>query len=300
MEPTEFIWLNGEFLPWDESKVHVLTHTLHYGGGAFEGIRVYKTTRGPAVFRLLEHMERLHYSMSALDMQIKWSAADLSELTCELLKKNKLEQGYIRPLVYFAYGIMGLNPRKSEVHAAIACWPWGAYLPHEAIDVRVSKYIRIHPRSTIADAKLCGHYLNSMLAALELKNTKYHEALFLDADGFVAEGPGENFFIVKNGELITPPTGTILPGLTRKTIMELARDLGLKVHEGALTLDQALSADEAFFTGTAAEVTPIRSINDKTLGSAAPGPITSKLKEKYLDVVYGRSPEYDRFLTFIA
>jgi branched-chain amino acid aminotransferase len=299
MEATKFIWMNGAFVPWENAKIHVMTHTLHYGSGAFEGIRVYKTDRGPAVFRLREHMERLHYSADALAMQLPYSVEDLCAATIELLKQNELEQGYIRPLAYYGYGVMGLNPLKCPIDMMIACWPWGAYLPVEQADIKVSSYIRIHPRSSITDAKICGHYVNSIVAVLELHGTKYHEALFLDAEGFIAEGPGENFFMIKDGTLYTPPLGPILAGITRSTMIEIARDQGMTIEEKPLSLEQAFKADEAFFTGTAAEVTPIGSINDQPIGSGTCGPITKKLQKGYLDSVYGRDPSYARFLTYV-
>jgi branched-chain amino acid aminotransferase len=300
MQPTKYIWMNGTFTPWDEAKVHVMTHALHYGGGAFEGIRVYKTDKGPAVFRLREHMERLLYSAQAIGLIIPHSADALCEATCELLTRNALEQGYIRPLAFYGYGVMGLNPRNSPTEIAISCWPWGAYHTVEQVDIKVSSYIRIHPRSTVADAKICGHYVNSILAVLELKGTKYHEALFLDADGNIAEGPAENFFMVQNGILTTPPLGTILAGITRQTILELARDAGIPVAERAITLDEALSANEAFFSGTAAEVTPIKTLNDQVIGDGTVGPVSAKLKSLYLDIVYGRNRSYEKFLTFVS
>ena len=299
MESTEFIWMNGTFVPWSEAKVHVLSHSLHYGGGAFEGIRVYKTAQGPAVFRLQEHMQRLHYSAGVLSMAIPYSVEQLCATTCELLKRNKLEQGYIRPLVIYGYGVMGLDPSNAPLEVIISCWPWGAYIPVEAADIKVSKYIRIHPDSTVADAKICGHYVNSILAVLELKGSRYHEALFLDTNGFIAEGPGENFFMIKDNEIITPPLGTILAGITRATMIEIARDNGFTVTEKRISLKDALAADEAFFTGTAAEVIPIGSIDDTPLGDGKAGPISLALKTAYLDAIYGRNTDYNKFLTFI-
>jgi branched-chain amino acid aminotransferase len=298
METTPYIWMNGEFVAWENAKVHVMTHALHYGDGAFEGIRAYKTDRGGAVFRLREHMERLVYSAGVLAMQLPYSVDQLMSATTELLRRNNLQQGYIRPLAFYGYGVMGLNPRNAPVEVMIACWPWGAYLPVEAADIKVSKYIRIHPRSTVADAKICGHYVNSILAVLELRGTKYHEALFLDDAGNIAEGPGENFFIIRGNELITPPLGTILAGITRSTLLEIARDSGLSVVERPLTLDEVYEADEAFFTGTAAEVTPIGSIDDKPLKSNGAGPVSLMLKERYLNAVHGRTPQYEKFLTY--
>lgn len=299
MQATDCIWMDGSLVPWHEAKVHVMTHTLHYGDGAFEGIRAYKTERGSAVFRLREHIERLHYSAQALGMSLPYSVEQLCAATCETLKRNKLEEGYIRPLVIHGYGVMGVHPRNSPVQVIIACWPWGAYLPVEAADIKVSSFIRIHPDSTVADAKICGHYVNSIMAVLELKGTKYHEALFLDSEDNIAEGPGENFFIIKKREIITPPLGAILAGITRATLIELARDRGYQVTERAISLSEALSADEAFFTGTAAEVTPIASINDAPLNGGKAGPVSLELKEAYMDVVRGRNRSYDRFLTFV-
>ncbi len=298
MEPTKYIWMNGGLVPWENATVHVMTHALHYGDGAFEGIRFYKTSSGPGIFRLREHMERLVYSASVLGMIIPFSIEQLCEATCELIRANEIVQGYIRPLAYYGYGVMGLNPRNSPTEMMIACWPWGKYLPVEQADIKVSSYIRIHPRSTIADAKICGHYVNSILAVLELKGTKYHEALFLDSEGMIAEGPGENFFIVKNEEIHTPPLGTILAGITRSTIIQMARDAGITVRERGISLDEAYDADEAFFTGTAAEVTPIGTINDSVIGSGKIGPITNVLKSRYLDAVVGNTDSYRGFLTF--
>lgn len=299
MQATDYIWMDGTLVPWADAKVHVLTHTLHYGDGAFEGIRAYKTERGAAVFRLREHMERLHYSAKALGMQLPYSVEQLCEATCETLKRNKLEEGYIRPLIINGYGVMGVNPRNSPVQTIIACWPWGAYIPVDAADIKVSNFIRIHPDSTVADAKICGHYVNSIMAILELRGTKYHEALFLDADENIAEGPGENFFIIKNREIITPPLGAILAGITRATMIEIARDRGFTVTERRFSLAEALAADEAFFTGTAAEVTPIGSIDDRPLSGGKAGPISLDLKAAYLDAVRGKTPKYEKFLTLV-
>lgn len=299
MDATELIWMDGSFVPWHEAKVHVLAHSLHYGDGAFEGIRAYKTERGPAVFRLAEHVDRLFYSTKALGMQLPYSTAQVCDAICETLRRNKLEQGYIRPLAIHGYGVMGVNPRNSPVHLIVACWPWGAYLPVEAADVKVSNFIRIHPDSTVADAKISGHYVNSIMAILELRGTKYHEALFLDSNDMVAEGPGENFFIVKHREVITPPLGAILAGITRATIIDIARERGFTVTERPIPLSEALGADEAFFTGTACEVTPIASIDDRLLGGGKAGPVSLEIKGAYLDVVYGRSAAHQKFLTYV-
>ncbi len=292
--------MNGSFVPWNDARVHVLSHGLHYGSSIFEGLRAYKTEKGTAIFRLKEHMDRFHYSAEAIRMKLPYSADDLSSITLELLKRNEVEACYIRPHATFGYGTMGLNPATAAVDVTIACWPWGAYLPISSANIKVSKYIRIHPRSTVADAKIGGHYVNSILAVQEVQGTQYHEALFLDYEGNIAEGPGANFFIIKDREIITPPCGTILPGITRASVIEIARDKGFVVTERKLTVAEAQDADEAFFTGTAAEMTPIGSIEDKSLRIGAPGPITSELKQAYLDAAYGRSHRYTKFLTFVS
>lgn len=299
MDTVEFIWKNGEFIKWEDCTTHVISHTLHYGGGAFEGIRCYQTERGTAVFRLKEHMERLHYSSKAIGMTLNYSVDDLCEATLSLLKKTRLAQGYIRPLAFYGTGQMGLRPGKASKELIIAAWPWGAYLPHETVDVKISSYIRIHPKSTIADAKICGHYVNSILSVLELNGTNYHEALLLDSEGYIAEGPGENFFIVKDETVYTPARGTILPGITRDTIFKLSEKYNYPVVEKKITPEEAFNADEAFFTGTAAEITPIQSIDDKQIGKGGVGPITAKFRDGYLDVVYGRDESFDRFLSYV-
>ena len=300
MITTDFIWMNGKQIPWAEANVHVLTHTLHYGAGAFEGIRAYKTDKGPAIFRLQEHVDRLFYSSEAVKLAIPFSKQQIFDAICETIKVNKLEQGYVRPLVYYGYGVMGLNTKGAPTDVAIACWPWGKYLAHDMVDIKISDFIRIHPRSTISDAKICGHYVNSIMASLEVRGTEYHEALFLDYEGNVAEGPGENFFMVKDGKLHTPSLGPILAGITRSTIIEIANNKGYEVIERKIKPDEILAADEAFFTGTAAEVTPIRSISKTVLKSGdTVGPISKVIQTAYADIVYGRDPEYSKYLTVV-
>lgn len=299
MQETEWIWHKGEFVKWHDAQVHVLTHALHYGSGVFEGIRAYETPKGPAVFRLKEHMERLIYSSKILAMSVPYSVDELCNVTVELIRRNKLKHCYIRPIAFFDYGVMGLNPRDSKTAVSIACWPWGAYLPHEMVDLKTSSYIRIHPRSTVADAKICGHYVNSILAVLELRGTKYHEALLCDANGNVMEGPGENLFLVKNGKISTPALGGILAGITRSTVMQIARDNGIEVTERVIRHEELFSADEAFYTGTAAEVTPIRSVDDRVIGSGTIGTITKDLRDRYLACVTGQVEQYARFLTVV-
>ena len=299
METTKSIWFNGKLIPWEEANIHVMTHALHYGGGAFEGVRAYETERGAAVFRLEEHTERLFYSAKALKMEIPYSQDEINQAILDTIKDNELQHCYIRPLAFYGYGKMGLNPKGVQTETIIACWPWGAYLPHEAVDIKTSKYIRIHPKSTVSDAKITGHYVNSIMAVQELEDTKYHEALFLDYNGNIAEGPGENLFIIKDGKLSTPPLGTILAGITRDTIFKLCVSLGLELTERTLTEEDVYKADEAFFTGTAAEVTPIASLNDQVLGDGKPGEITKKIRDNYQDIVHGRNSEFESMLSYV-
>lgn len=299
MQTTETIWQNGKFIPWSDAKIHVLTHALHYGGSAFEGIRFYKTAQNPAIFRLADHVDRLFYSAKTLHMSLPYSKDEVIDVIKQVARNSKLESGYIRPIAFYGYSKMGVNPIGNPVEFVIACWPWGVYLPHDHVDVKTSNYIRIHPNSTVIDAKLSGHYVNGILASLELQGTHYHEALFLDTEGRVTEGVGENFFMVKNGVIHTPKLGGILAGITRDTVIKLADKLGFEVIEVDISLDEAYQADEAFFTGTAAEVTPIRSVNDKILGDGKIGVLTSAIKKAYHDMVEGKNPDFIDYLTFV-
>lgn len=298
MKTTESIWHNGVLKPWEESTTHVLTHTLHYGGGAFEGIRFYDTDKGPAIFQLKAHIERLIYSSEVLNMQMKFSLDEICDAVLELVQSNGLKSGYIRPLSYFGYKEMGVSAKNNPAELIIANWPWGKYLPYDMVDIKVSKYKRISPETTVIDAKLCGHYVGGMLSSIELEDTHYHEALFMDHDNNIAEGAGENFFIVKDKVLYTPSLGHILPGITRATIIEIAEFYGYKVVEQKVTLEQALNADEAFFTGTAVEVTPIKSINDQVIGDGVVGEVTAFIKQTYDDVVHARNNDFIKYVTF--
>lgn len=298
MKTTETIWHNGVLKPWEESTTHVLTHTLHYGGGAFEGIRFYDTDKGPAIFQLKAHIERLIYSSEVLNMQMKFSLDEICDAVLELVQSNGLKSGYIRPLSYFGYKEMGVSAKNNPAELIIANWPWGKYLPYDMVDIKVSKYKRISPETTVIDAKLCGHYVGGMLSSIELEDTHYHEALFMDHDNNIAEGAGENFFIVKDKVLYTPSLGHILPGITRATIIEIAEFYGYKVVEQKVTLEQALNADEAFFTGTAVEVTPIKSINDQVIGAGVVGEVTAFIKQTYDDVVHARNNDFIKYVTF--
>jgi len=300
MQKTKYIWMNNKLVPWNEAKIHVLTHTLHYGSGAFEGIRCYKTDKSPAIFRLREHVNRLFNSFSIFKVKIPYNRKEIEKAIIKTVKVNKLTGGYIRPIIFFGYGKMGLqNLQGCKVNVAIACWPWPAYLGEEPLKVKISSYIRIHPKSTQVNAKLCAHYLNSILASLEAKEAGYDEALLLDYKGHIAEGPGENVFIVKNNKLLTPKLGTVLPGITRDSIITIAKDLGYVAKERDITVKELLNADEALFCGTAAEVTPIGQVNNAVIGNGKTGIITKKLHDKYLEIVQGKDKKYSKWLTYM-
>lgn len=300
MEKTQSIWFDGALVDWDDAKIHVLSHALHYGSSVFEGIRFYKTDKGPAIFRLQEHVDRLFYSAESLFMEIPYTSQEIFDAIVETVAKNGVEQGYIRPICMHGYGKMGISPVGAEVNTAIAVLPWGAYLPERPIKVKVSKYIRIHPQSSITDAKIGGHYINSILSHTEVKKEGYDEALLLDYEGNVAEGPGENIFMVKDGKLYTPPLGTILSGITRNAVMKIASDMGIEVQEKKMTLQELKDADEVFFTGTAAEVTAIGIIDETTIANGEIGETTAKIKEFFHRIVTGKEPQYESWLTYTS
>ncbi len=299
LKPTKYIWMDGKFVAWKNATIHLITHTFHYGAGAFEGVRFYDTPNGTAVFRLKDHTKRLFYSAKAIGVKMPYSQKAINEAILTLLKKNKVKGGYIRPIVWYGAGHMGVNPINAPVNVAIASWPWGAYLAHESIKMMTSSFIRIHPKSTVSDAKINGHYANSIQAILEVKKKGYDEALFLDYKGNVAEGAAENVFMVKKNVLITPPKGSILPGITRESIMTVAKGLGYKVQEKTIKLKDLYAADEVFLTGTAAEVTPVRLIDKKKIGSGKPGPVTKALNVAFMDIVQGKNPKYKKWLTYV-
>lgn len=291
----EEVWLDGGFIKADKASVPLLTHSLHYGSGVFEGIRAYKTERGTAVFRLKDHVKRLFFSATTIGVKIPYSPKQIEEAILTLVKRNSLEEGYIRPLAFYGQR-MGLYPIGAPVHIAIACWPWGKYLAKERVDVKISKFMRLHPASSVMGAKISGHYSNSILASLEAKKAGFDEALLLDHKGNVAEGPGENIFFVKGKTIYTPKKEAILPGLTRDSVITIAKDLGYKVVEKDIKPSEIKSFDEAFFTGTAVEVCPIAKIdNNKFLKSDA----SSKIREVYMDVVKGKAKKYSKWLTTI-
>lgn len=298
MQPTQFIWKNGRIIPWHEATVHVLAHGLHYGSAIFEGIRFYNVMGCPTIFKLSEHIQRLFYSASHLAMKIPYTEKEINEAIINIIRVNKINEGYIRPLAYYGYGSMKVVPNEDlPVEVIVACWPWGDYLPVKSVDVKTSSFIRIHPKSTIADAKISGHYINSILAGLAIKNTHYHEALLLDAEGYVAEGSAENIFIVKNGQLITPPVGTILEGITRNTVIEIANYYHIPVEQHQFTKQEIMQADEAFFSGTAVEITAVRSLDDCIIASGETGPITKKIQAAYKKITYGQLLHFKKCLT---
>ncbi len=295
------IWMDGKLVEWRDAKVHVLTHTLHYGFGVFEGIRCYKTESGPAVFRLDEHIQRLFRSAHILNMTIPFTQAELTQACLHVLKANELQSGYIRPLIFYGAESMGLNPAKCLVHAIVAAWEWGAYLGEEGMEngirVKTSSYTRHHPNITMTRAKAVGNYSNSILAKTEAIACGFDEALLLDPEGFVSEGSGENIFILRQGKLITPPLDSALDGITRNTVISLAEGLNLPVLEQRFSRDEVIIADEAFFTGTAAEITPIRELDGRKIGIGHAGPVTKTIQKLFFDVVYGRHTQHNNWLT---
>jgi branched-chain amino acid aminotransferase len=297
------IWLDGEMVDWREAKTHVLTHTLHYGMGVFEGVRAYKAAQGTAIFRLAEHTERLFRSAHILGMPMPFDRDQINAAQLAAVRDNDLESGYIRPMCFYGSEGMGLRADNLKVHCMVAAWPWGAYLGEEGmtkgIRIRVSSYTRHHVNAVMCRAKANGNYMNSMMALKEALDTGYDEALLLDAHGFVMEGSGENIFIVRDGVLYTPDLTSALDGITRRTVIQLAEEEGLKIVERRITRDEVYIADEAFFTGTAAEVTPIREVDGRLVGSGSRGPITEKLQSKYFDVVHGRSAAHVDWLSVV-
>lgn len=298
------IWMDGEFVPWREAKVHVLTHTLHYGCGAFEGVRAYKTDQGPAIFRLAEHTQRLFNSAKILRMPMPFTEQALIDAQCEVVRQNQLSSCYIRPLVFIGAERLGVSPKGNRIHVIVAAWSWGAYLGEEGmargIRVKTSSYTRHHVNITMTQAKAVSNYTNSILANMEALDDGYDEALLLDASGFVSEGAGENLFVVKDGVIYTPDLSAgALNGITRNTVMHIAKDLGIEVVQKRITRDEIYIADEAFFTGTAAEVTPIRELDRVSLGSGARGPVTERVQQAFFDIVNGRNAQYSHWLTHV-
>ncbi len=297
------IWLDGELVPWREAKTHVLTHTLHYGMGVFEGVRAYKTVNGTAIFRLQEHTDRLFRSAHILRMPMPFDKASINQAQRAAVRENHLQSAYIRPMCFYGSEGMGLRADNLQVHVMVAAWEWGAYLGAEnmqkGIRVRTSSYTRHHVNVTMCKAKANGNYMNSMLALNEALSCGYDEALLLDPEGYVAEGSGENIFLIRDGEILTPDLTSALDGITRKTVVQLASEIGVPVREKRITRDEVYVADEAFFTGTAAEVTPIREVDNRCIGDGSRGPLTERLQTLYFDQVLGRRDEHPEWLTLI-
>lgn len=305
------IWMDGCWVEWREAKVHVLTHTLHYGLGVFEGIRCYDAeattpgqTAGPAIFRLEEHIDRLFRSAHILTMKIPFSFEEVMQACTEVIQKNHLRSGYIRPIAFYGAEGMGLNPASCKVHVSVAAWEWGAYLGEEGmkngIRIKTSSYTRHHPNVTMTRAKTVGNYPNSILAKTEALSCGFDEALLLDTEGYVAEGSGENIFILtRKGILLTPPLDSALDGITRDTVIQLAKEMDLTVKEQRFPRDEVWIAEEAFFTGTAAEITPIRALDGRQIGAGIAGPVTKNIQKLFFDVVHGRHPRHKEWLTFV-
>ncbi len=296
------IWIDGELVDWRDAKIHVLTHTLHYGCGAFEGVRAYNTSKGTAIFRLREHTERLFNSAKILRMKIPYTFEQVMEAQKQVVKANKLESCYLRPLTWIGSEKLGVSPKGNTIHLMIAAWAWGAYLGEEGlkkgIRVKTSSYTRHHVNITMTQAKAVSNYTNSILANMEVTDEGYDEALLLDSAGFVSEGAGENIFVVKGGKVYTPDLSAgALNGITRNTIFAICQDLGLELIEKRITRDEVYICDEAFFTGTAAEVTPIRELDRIPLGAGSRGPVTEKIQAAFFDIVNGRNPKYAEWLS---
>ncbi len=300
---TDFVWMDGALVPWDQANVHILTHTLHYGTGVFEGVRCYKTAKGPAVFRHREHIERLAASAHILGYQLPYGVDEIMEAVRLTIRENRMEECYIRPLAWLGTENRGLNPKGLSVHVAVAVWPWGKYLGDEAanrgIRVTVSSFTRHHPNITMSKAKATGIYINSVLAKQEAVRMGFDEAILLDPFGNVAEGSGENIFVVRNGKIKTPPAVSVLEGITRDSVMTIAEDLGIPLVEQLFPRDEMYIADEIFLTGTAAEITPVREVDHRTVGAGMVGPVTRKIHDTFFNAIQGRDEKYSRWLDIL-
>lgn len=297
------IWFNGELVEWRSATTHVLTHTLHYGMGVFEGVRAYETPDGPAIFRLQDHTKRLFNSAKIVGMQLPFTEEQINRAHIDVVKANNLASCYFRPMAYYGSGKLGVAPKQDDVQVILAAWAWGAYLGEEGmrkgIRVRVSSFTRHHPNVTMIKAKANGNYMNSIMANTEATRDGYDEAILLDVQGYVVEGSGENIFTVRDGVLYTPALDVALDGITRRSVIAIASEMGLKVVEKRLTRDELYVADEVFFTGTAAEVTPIREIDGRQIGIGERGPITAEIQQRYFDIVQGKNPKYRDWLTYV-
>lgn len=305
MNAAKFIWMNGKFIPWNDAKVHVLTHTLHYGNGVIEGTKAYKTAKGYAIFRLNDHTKRLIESAKMTLMDIPYSVEELNNAQCELIRRNAFEGAnvYLRPFAFLGYGVMGLYHKDAPVETALAAWEWGAYLGEEGlrrgIRLKIASMSRPANTSNMGKAKAVANYLNSQMAKFEAVECGYDEALLLDDQGYVAEASGACFFMLKDGELISPPNDNSLASITQKTVIEMAQTLGMTVTRRRITREEIYIADEAFLTGTAAEITPVREVDARIIGKGERGPITETIQSGYFDIVYGRNPDFEHYLTYV-
>jgi branched-chain amino acid aminotransferase len=302
VEPADKIWMNGDLVDWEKATVHVLSHALHYGTGVFEGIRCYETPQGPGVFRLGEHMERMHRSAKIFLMEIPYSASELAAAVVDLIRINGLRSCYIRPIAFRGYGEMGVNPEANPVEVSIAVWPWGTYLGDDALKngvrMTISSWRRHDPNIIPPMAKVTGAYINSVIAKVEAVRKGFDEGILLNSQGFLSEATGENLYIVREGEIVTPPLAAgVLPGITRETVIKIANDLGIPVRESFLTRADAYLAEEMFCSGTAAEITPVREVDDRVIGD--PGPVTLSIQQKYFEIVRGEDEKYHDWLTFV-
>lgn len=298
-----FIWFDGKLVPWREATTHVLTHTLHYGMGVFEGVRAYETAQGPAIFRLQDHTDRLFRSAHILGMKLPFGKEEINAAHLAVLKENGLKSGYFRPMAFYGSGKLGVAPKKDDVQVIVAAWPWGAYLGEDALEqgirVKTSSFTRHHVNITMCKAKANGNYMNSILANNEATADGYDEALLLDVEGYVAEGSGENIFIIRKGKLYTPDLTSALEGITRDTVVTIAQEMELQIIEKRITRDEVYTADEAFFTGTAAEITPIRELDRRQIGEGKRGPITTEIQARYFACVKGEDKNHTDWLTFV-
>jgi branched-chain amino acid aminotransferase len=304
MNEAQYIWMDGEIVPWADAKIHILTHTLHYGNGVFEGTRAYKTEKGLAIFRLKEHTKRLLNSAKITLLKHPYTQEELEQAHIDILRANTFNSNvYIRPIIFLGYGKMGVHHVDAPVHASVAAWEWGSYLGDEGLEngirVKISSFTRNSVKSTMGKAKTAANYLNSQMAKFEAIEAGYEEGLLLDSEGFVAEGSGECIFIVRDGKLISPPNDNSLESITQETVLELASEMNIPIERRRVTRDEVYICDEAFFTGTAAEITPIKEVDARIIGNGSRGPITEKLQSAYFDVVYGRNPDYEHYLTYI-
>lgn len=298
-----FIWFNGKLVDWRDANIHVLTHSLHYGMAVFEGVRAYQTDQGPAIFRLDEHTKRWFNSAKIFQMEMPYSQQELIAAQLEVVKANKLESCYLRPLAWIGSEKLGISPKGNQILVSIAAWQWGAYLGEDGLNkgirVKTSSFSRHHVNVSLVRAKASGYYINSILANQEVTAHGYDEALLLDTDGYVSEGSGENVFIVRDGVLYTPDLASCLAGITRDAVIKIAQDLNIEVREKRITRDEMYCADEAFFTGTAAEVTPIRELDDRIIGNGGRGPLTEKIQNVFFDIVKGKNDKYRSWLTYV-